>query len=77
MSPDLAPVLTRIEAIEDPIERATAAQTEIAALGQLRDEALRQAWRTRRAGTQLSALARTVGVTRTTAALAVSREGQS
>jgi hypothetical protein len=73
VSPELAPVIARLEAIDDPIERAIAANEDMTGVREVRDQAMREAWADRRAGTTLSHLARTVGVSRAAAAIAVSR----
>lgn len=77
MSPDLAPVVARLEAISDPLDRAIAANTDLGDIRAVRDQAMREAWAERRAGTTLSDLARSVGVSRAAAAIAVSRGGPS
>lgn len=74
---DLQPVLDRLALVEDPIYRAVAAQAEIARLTTVRDAAMKEAWDGRPAGSNLGSLARTVGVTRAVAAIAVSRGGQT
>lgn len=70
---ELGPIIDRLEAIDDPLDRAVAAQKVITAFVEVRDTAMRQAWHARRAGTSVASLARHIGVTRTAAAIAVSK----
>jgi len=70
----LTPLVADLEAVEEPIDRAAAAQALIARLEEVRDDAMRTAWRTRRAGYGLRDLSRAVGVTNARAAIVVGRE---
>jgi len=72
---DLQPVIARLENVDDPLDRAIAAQEVLKQVQDVRDEAMSTAWARRRAGTTIGHLARTVGVSRAAAAIAVSRGG--